>query len=108
MAVLEAFVYDPLINWRLMQADVDTRRQEGIVNWSAITGLPYSCFIPDVDTDPSRAAELAKVAAYPQAPTRKLRADENDIFNGASCVHIFRDPCRLVQMPSGNLGQGKK
>jgi len=25
MAVLEAFVYDPLINWRLMQTDVDTR-----------------------------------------------------------------------------------
>lgn len=29
MAVLEAFVYDPLINWRLMQAEVDVRRQEG-------------------------------------------------------------------------------
>ena len=28
MAVLEAFVYDPLINWRLMQVDVD-RRTEG-------------------------------------------------------------------------------
>ena len=28
MAVLEAFVYDPLINWRLMQPDiVDTRRE---------------------------------------------------------------------------------
>ena len=25
MAVLEAFVYDPLINWRLMQADAETR-----------------------------------------------------------------------------------
>jgi phosphatidylinositol kinase/protein kinase (PI-3 family) len=30
MAVLEAFVYDPLINWRLMQADVDSRRPEGV------------------------------------------------------------------------------
>lgn len=28
MAVLEAFVYDPLINWRLMQAEVDNRRGE--------------------------------------------------------------------------------
>lgn len=28
MAVLEAFVYDPLINWRLMQPDVE-RRGEG-------------------------------------------------------------------------------
>lgn len=29
MAVLEAFVYDPLINWRLMQPDVEARRDEG-------------------------------------------------------------------------------
>lgn len=29
MAVLEAFVYDPLINWRLMQTDVDLRHGEG-------------------------------------------------------------------------------
>ena len=30
MAVLEAFVYDPLINWRLMpQAEAETRRTEG-------------------------------------------------------------------------------
>lgn len=29
MAVLEAFVYDPLINWRLMQTEVDTRRPDG-------------------------------------------------------------------------------
>lgn len=63
MAVLEAFVYDPLINWRLMQADVEVRRNE------------------ETETDPERAAELARVAAHPQAPTRKLKADENDIFN---------------------------
>jgi hypothetical protein len=41
----------------------------------------------DSDTDPERAAELAKVAAYPQGPTRKLKADENDIFNGRSLHH---------------------
>jgi phosphatidylinositol kinase/protein kinase (PI-3 family) len=29
MAVLEAFVYDPLINWRLMQTEVDARRPDG-------------------------------------------------------------------------------
>jgi FKBP12-rapamycin complex-associated protein len=29
MAVLEAFVYDPLINWRLMQTEVEVRRPEG-------------------------------------------------------------------------------
>ena len=30
MAVLEAFVYDPLINWRLMQADPETRPPDGM------------------------------------------------------------------------------
>lgn len=32
MAVLEAFVYDPLINWRLMQAEVDARRPDGALS----------------------------------------------------------------------------
>ncbi|KAL1687363.1 armadillo-type protein [Schizophyllum commune] len=59
MAVLEAFVYDPLINWRLMQTDVEARRTE----------------------DPDRAVELARVAAHPQGPTRKMMADERDIFS---------------------------
>jgi len=36
MAVLEAFVYDPLINWRLMQADVDSRRPEGVIHFVVI------------------------------------------------------------------------
>ncbi|KAF8519025.1 phosphatidylinositol 3-kinase [Hysterangium stoloniferum] len=49
MAVLEAFVYDPLISWRLMRAD---------------------------------AEHLAR-AGYPQGPIRKIRADENEIFNDA-------------------------
>ena len=30
MAVLEAFVYDPLINWRLLQADADRRGDGGV------------------------------------------------------------------------------
>ncbi|OBZ74140.1 Phosphatidylinositol 3-kinase tor2 [Grifola frondosa] len=70
MAVLEAFVYDPLINWRLMQTDVDGRRTEG--------------------SDSGRAADLARVAAYPQGPSRKLKADENDIFNEAQEVRNER------------------
>ncbi|KAJ7237528.1 atypical/PIKK/FRAP protein kinase [Mycena haematopus] len=60
MAVLEAFVYDPLINWRLMQAEVD---------------VP-----PDEDSAADRPAEFAWVAAR---LTRPLRANENDIFNEA-------------------------
>lgn len=41
MAVLEAFVYDPLINWRLMQADVDSRRPEGVSHFVAISLSSY-------------------------------------------------------------------
>jgi FKBP12-rapamycin complex-associated protein len=33
LAVLEAFVYDPLINWRLMQTEVEGRRNEGEHNF---------------------------------------------------------------------------
>jgi len=61
MAVLEAFVYDPLINWRLMQADPETRP-------------------PDAEL---RSQELTRVTGYPQGPLRKLKTDENDIFNEA-------------------------
>lgn len=61
MAVLEAFVYDPLINWRLIQTDADARRPE--------------------DPEVERSADLTRVAAHPQGPQRRLRADENDIFN---------------------------
>lgn len=82
MAVLEAFVYDPLINWRLMQADVaDTRRADGQSVSSLNRWLLTVVCLADNEIDPERAAELARVAAYPQGPTRKLKADENDIFN---------------------------
>ncbi|KAJ7823024.1 phosphatidylinositol 3-kinase [Mycena leptocephala] len=60
MAVLEAFIYDPLMNWRLTQASPEMRR---------------------TDSDPRRVTDLARVAANPQGPTRKMKADENYIFN---------------------------
>lgn len=38
MAVLEAFVYDPLINWRLMQTGGEGRQAEGMYTvWLKIT-----------------------------------------------------------------------
>ncbi|KAJ6619840.1 atypical/PIKK/FRAP protein kinase [Mycena sp. CBHHK59/15] len=59
MAVLEAFIYDPLMNWRLTQPSPELRR---------------------TDSNSGRVADLARVAAHPQGPTRKLKADENYIF----------------------------
>ncbi|KAJ7718399.1 phosphatidylinositol 3-kinase [Mycena maculata] len=65
MAVLEAFVYDPLINWRLMQADAEVRQGQ------------------ESDAAADRPADLAWVAARPQGVALPLRANENDIFNEA-------------------------
>ncbi|KAI0825633.1 kinase-like domain-containing protein [Irpex lacteus] len=62
MAVLEAFVYDPLISWRLIQNDGDGRRAE-LMN-------------------PDRTSDMAGTAAHPGGFQRKMKADENDIFNG--------------------------
>ncbi|KAF7356539.1 Serine/threonine-protein kinase TOR [Mycena venus] len=70
MAVLEAFIYDPLMNWRLTQPSPDVRR---------------------TDSDPRRVADLARVAAHPQAPTRKLKADENHIFNEAGVNPVAQE-----------------
>ena len=39
MAVLEAFVYDPLINWRLMQTDVDTRPPDCAFSDASVEGF---------------------------------------------------------------------
>jgi len=55
MAVLEAFVYDPLINWRLLQAE-------------------------DVRHVPAVESQMPKTS-YPQGPNRKVKADEKEIFN---------------------------
>jgi phosphatidylinositol kinase/protein kinase (PI-3 family) len=39
MAVLEAFVYDPLINWRLMPTKGDSRRPPG--EWLSVQRKTY-------------------------------------------------------------------
>ncbi|KAH9072320.1 atypical/PIKK/FRAP protein kinase [Lactarius deliciosus] len=63
MAVLEAFVYDPLINWRLMPTKGDSRRSPGPAGESA------------------RTSDLSRINVYAQEPVRKLKADENTILN---------------------------
>jgi FKBP12-rapamycin complex-associated protein len=83
MAVLEAFVYDPLINWRLMQNDVDNRRGDGTLvfrcSFNALTNYGRRA---DLIDEAVRAEQLAHAAGHPQGPARKLKADENYIFNG--------------------------
>ncbi len=85
MAVLEAFVYDPLINWRLMQAD-DVRGPQGQnLQKPSVLGIADAPNVIDASNDGDRVAELVQLAhttAYAQGPKRKLKADENDIFSG--------------------------
>jgi len=80
MAVLEAFVYDPLINWRLMQADTETRPPDCTFSVATARGFPVTNLY--YYAAEMRSQELTRVTAYPQGPLRKLKADENDIFNG--------------------------
>ncbi|KAH9066494.1 atypical/PIKK/FRAP protein kinase [Lactarius vividus] len=78
MAVLEAFVYDPLINWRLMPTKGDSRRPPG--------ELFASTACVDLRQEPAgesaRTSDLSRITAYTQEPVRKLKADENTILNG--------------------------
>ena len=75
MAVLEAFVYDPLISWRLMQADAEVR-QEGAKTLMFYVSILCDTVMADASTD-----QLTRVG-YHQGPIRKVKADENEIFNG--------------------------
>ncbi len=36
-------------------------------------------------TDSRRTEQIVRASEYPQGPARKLKADENDIFNGTDC-----------------------
>ncbi|EKM51709.1 uncharacterized protein PHACADRAFT_262011 [Phanerochaete carnosa HHB-10118-sp] len=71
MAVLEAFVYDPLITWRLIQHDGDGRRAE-LMN-------------PDRNVDLVGSAAEGGGGAH-----RRMRPDENDIFNEAQEIRNER------------------
>jgi serine/threonine-protein kinase mTOR len=86
MAVLEAFVYDPLINWRLLQAE-EARQMPAVADRTY--GSDSLCdqyqTLFRTDPDPERVGRIPK-AAYAQGPNRKVKADEREIFNG-KCKH---------------------
>lgn len=78
MAVLEAFVYDPLITWRLIQHDGDSRRAERmfiIISQCLLNLFP-------IVMNPDRNVDVASSTTTGGGTTRRTRPDENDIFNG--------------------------
>jgi len=80
LAVLEAFVWDPLVNWRLMQLAAAAAAGAGpsSVRAGQLRGGPLPAG-PNSDA----AAQRTTIGA-PSIPNRRLRADENDIFDERS------------------------
>ncbi|CAE6479412.1 unnamed protein product, partial [Rhizoctonia solani] len=81
LAVLEAFVWDPLINWRLMQ----------LAAAAAAAGAPSSLRggqlrvapLPAGSNHDANVGQRTTIGA-PSIPNRRVRADENDIFDERS------------------------
>lgn len=69
MAVLEAFVYDPLLNWRLMETGVCARRTAATIAGPTVIGNPISVasaattVSDETSLATSFAASLSKKAA---------------------------------------------
>lgn len=69
MAVLEAFVYDPLLNWRLMETGIGARRTAATIAGPTVIGNPISVasasttVSDETSLATSFAASLSKKAA---------------------------------------------
>jgi FKBP12-rapamycin complex-associated protein len=74
MAVLEAFVYDPLISWRL------TAGQEPGGNGEQQSATRSSKILTISPCKDAGGATTDQAKALMGGPNRKLKADENDIF----------------------------
>ncbi|KAG9076878.1 phosphatidylinositol kinase- protein kinase tor1, partial [Ceratobasidium sp. UAMH 11750] len=80
LAVLEAFVWDPLVNWRLMQLAAAAAAVGG--GPSSIRGGQLRGGLPST-SNPEVGAQRTTIGA-PSIPNRRVRADENDIFDERS------------------------
>ncbi|KAG8710611.1 phosphatidylinositol kinase- protein kinase tor1 [Ceratobasidium sp. 394] len=80
LAVLEAFVWDPLVNWRLMQLAAAAAAAGG--GPSSIRGGQLRGGLPST-SNPEVGAQRTTIGA-PSIPNRRVRADENDIFDERS------------------------
>ena len=79
MAMLEAFVYDPLINWRLMQTDTETKPPDCTFSVTSAGEFLAATLYYAAEL---RSQEPTRVTAYPQGSLHKLKAGGDDIFNG--------------------------
>jgi len=63
MAVLEAFVYDPLLNWRLMEAGVGIRRTAAATAGTTVVGTNPMSVASAATTVSEEASMTASFAA---------------------------------------------
>ncbi|CAE6464067.1 unnamed protein product [Rhizoctonia solani] len=82
LAVLEAFVWDPLINWRLMQLAAAAAAAAGAPS-SMRGGQLRAGPLPAGSNHDTNAGQRTTIGA-PSIPNRRVRADENDIFDERS------------------------
>lgn len=71
MAVLEAFVYDPLLNWRLMEAGVGARRTVATIAGPTVVGtnpISVASAATTVSEEASMAASFAVSLSKKVAP----------------------------------------
>lgn len=71
MAVLEAFVYDPLLNWRLMEAGVGARRTTAATTGATVVGtnpISVASAATTVSDETSMAASFAASLSKKAAP----------------------------------------
>ncbi|XP_050539572.1 serine/threonine-protein kinase mTOR [Daktulosphaira vitifoliae] len=71
MAVLEAFVYDPLLNWRLMEAGIGARRTAAATAGATVVGtnpISVASTATTVSEEPSMAASFAASLSKKAAP----------------------------------------
>lgn len=71
MAVLEAFVYDPLLNWRLMEAGVGARRTIAATTGATVIGtnpISVASAATTVSEETSMAASFAASLSKKAAP----------------------------------------
>lgn len=71
MAVLEAFVYDPLLNWRLMEAGVGARRTIAATTGATVVGtnpISVASAATTVSEETSMAASFAASLSKKAAP----------------------------------------
>lgn len=91
MAVLEAFVYDPLLNWRLLDAADKTRRSK-IVDGGAVAGGTIESLEDSADAD----LDLLSLAGNQRMTQRQHEIADDNAQNYLHPAEVTNKKARLI------------